>query len=115
MTTITNDNSAHSSVLVTGLEPRPFLERFDPRLVTNPEVSPKNHVLGKDPVWQSYKGTMQLIDPYNDQAIATWDCANNAAFFYGNGFLRKNPKVDTDYEFAWDPNYQPYENDISIK
>ena len=72
MTKITNGN--------TDENPGPFLERFDPRLVTNPKINQKNHVLGRDPVWLSYKGTMQFIDPYNDQAIATWDSVNKAPF-----------------------------------
>ena len=86
--------------------PKPFLERFDPSLVPNPGTWPDVYVEGQDPEWQTVKGTLQLIDPLNDQAIAVWDSVHNLPFFFNKGFLRKNHNRNQkdNYKFVWNPN-----------
>ena len=88
--------------------PKPFLERFDPSLVPNPGTWPDVYVEGQDPEWQTVKGTLLLIDPLNDQAIAVWDTVHNLPFFFNKGFLRKNPNKKDDYKFVWNPNENPF-------
>ena len=82
-------------------EPKPFLQRFKPSLVPIPGTWPDNYVPGKDPICQSHKGTLQLVDPFNDQVIAIWDCAHNLPFFFSKGFLQNNTNCnqEEDYKF----------------
>ena len=89
-------------------EPKPFLQRFKPSLVPTPGTWPDNYVPGKDPIWQSHKGTLQLVEPFNDQVIAIWDCTHNLPFFFNKGFLRKNPNQTDNYKFVWNPNEKPF-------
>lgn len=87
-------------------QPKPFLERFVPSLVPTPDTArPEN------PEWQTVKGTLQLIDPLNDQAIAVWDSVHNLPFFFNKGFLRKNPNQKDDYKFVWNPNENPFSDE----
>ena len=84
--------------------PKPFLERFDPSLVPKPGTWPDIYVEGQDPEWQTVKGTLLLIDPLNDQAMAVWDSIHNLPFFFNKGFLRQNPNQKDGYKFVWNPN-----------
>ena len=46
-----------------------------------------------DPIWKVFGNTFQFVDSYNDneQTIAVWDVNFNLTYFFGNGFLHKNP------------------------
>ena len=93
--------------------PLPFMERFDPTLVPLPAGSTpgKNHRLNVDPIWKVFGNTFQFVDSYNDneQTIAVWDVNFNLAYFFGNGFLHKNPNMEGQFKFTFDPHELPFD------
>ena len=66
------------------------------------------YVHGKDPYWHSVKNILLLCDYLDHSAIGYWSSNFNLAFFFGKGFLFKNPRNENEFEWSFDPNHEPF-------
>ena len=92
-------------------EPATFLNgHFDLDLVGNPFPScvRPNFDKKRDPSWVSGHGTFQFVPPSTGVSIAFWHQEFNCPFFYDKGFLKKNPHQSGEFEWTWDPHYEPF-------
>ena len=70
---------------------------------------------GIDPQWNMEKGVYQFYDPICKKNIGYWDTSFSLAFFYGRGFLKKNPNNKQEYCFSFDPLSSPYKENRAVK
>ena len=81
----------------------------DASKVKNPGPNNVPDEVGHDPYWQTSAEVLLLLDPaFGNRAIATWDADFGLAYFYGKGFLRKNPNDPKDHRFRFDPRAEPF-------
>ena len=84
----------------------------DAALIQNPQVVPKDHVLGRDPFWKSIHNAHILIDPATDNALGFWDSSHNQAFIFGEkyGYLKHHPTNPEVFQFSYDPFENPFKD-----
>ena len=112
-------NTSCSNTSHPNSNPKPapsFMKVFDIELVgQNPLVIPDRFQKGIHPEWLFSYGTYQFVEPMgsanSNKSIAYWDMYYNRPYFYGRGFLFRNPSVPGDYCFKFDPESQPFKSE----
>ena len=95
-------------------QPAPsFMKVFDIDLVgNNPQEIPDKFVKGKHPEWVYAYGTYQFVEPQgstnSNKSIAFWDQYQNRPFFYGKGYLFRDPTIHGHYDWSYDPESHPF-------
>ena len=97
------------------VQPRDFLNNFDPNLVCHPGVTPEKYVPGQTPYLVSRENGMILTDPIINRFIAVYDYEYSLPWFVSRGYLRKNPRVNGDYKFLFDPSIDPFKSSEQSK
>ena len=98
------------------IQPTPsFMKVFDVNLVgKNPQEIPDGFIKGKHPEWLYVYGTYQFVEPQgstnSNKSIAFWDQYYNRPFFYGKGYLFRDPKTLGNYDWSFDPESQLFQN-----
>ena len=59
------------------------------------------------PQWKYSFGTRQFVSPC-EKSLAYWDYKYGVPYFYRRGFLRRNTNIQDQFEFCWNPEYDPY-------
>ena len=64
-----------------------------------------------DPEWKQIYGIYQFVEPNPPGSLAWWDYdapPGGCPFFYGNGWLRQNPRLKGQYTFCKKADENPY-------
>ena len=87
-----------------------FMKNFDVDIVGHPQEFIPKFEQGKHPQWIQVYGTNQFVESTqtSQKSLAFWDYHAKAAFFYGFGYLRKNPLVKGQYCWTYDPEAEPF-------
>ena len=106
----TQENSATTSQIPPEIPAKNFMANIDLDLIGVPWR--KSVIFQKgDPEWKGIGGTSQFCEPnppYEDKFLAYYDFDAGCPFFYGNGWLRPNPRLKNAFTWCKRADENPY-------